>query len=317
MIIGILGAGAVGGYYGAMWHRAGHNVRLLARGAHGAAIARSGLSVKSSFGEVTIPPSQLVTDIARETPVDVLVVCVKLRDTESACRSVAPWVGPRTIVMSLQNGVDKDDMLDNVFGPERVAGAVTYIVATIEEPGVVGHKGNIARIVAGVRTSGTAPGLSLALDSMRVPGVEVVAAEDVRQETWRKFIFLSTLSGMTAVTGRPIGELRDDPETRQRLGDMVAEGANVAAAEGIEFDQEFVEDSMEFIDKLPADGRSSMAVDLSRGQPLELPWLSGAMARRAERLGVPAPTHRRIAEVLAPYADGGGDRYRPAADLWS
>jgi len=310
MTFGILGAGAVGGYYGSRLFRAGHVVRLVARGAHAEAIARTGLVVHSDLGDVMMPPSTLVTAMADESPVDCLVVAVKLRDTAEAVRTALPMVGPDTLVMSLQNGIDKDDLLAEVCGTERVAGAVTYILAGVTAPGVVTHNGRVQRIVAGGRDGGPSERLAAVLEAMAGAGIDVVHSDDIRRDTWQKFIFLSAMSGLTAWTGLTLGEILADPVLRATARGAMEEGAALAGAEGIRLPVGFVDERMAFIDTLPSDGRSSMAMDLSRGAPLELAWLSGAVARRAERLGVAAPIHRHVAATLAPFADGGGQAYR-------
>jgi 2-dehydropantoate 2-reductase len=310
MIFGILGAGAVGGYYGSRLFRAGHVVRLVARGAHAEAIARSGLEVRSDLGDVAMPPATLVRALSDESPVDCLLVAVKLKDTVEAARGARSMVGPDTVVMSLQNGVDKDDDLSRVFGPERVVGGITYILATITEPGVVVHNGTVARIVTGERDGKPSARLGAVVAAMRDAGIDVVHSDDIRRDTWKKLIFLSAMAALTTLTGLTIGEILIDARLRRALQTAMEEGAAVAAAEGIQLPDGFVAERMAFIATLPADGRSSMAADLAKGAPLELEWLSGAIVRRAARHAIDVPIHRHAFDTLLPFADGGGDTYR-------
>ncbi len=299
MKIVMMGSGGVGGYYGARLQQAGHEVSFVARGAHAEAMRRSGLRIRSELGDAELKV-RVLDDPAAAGPSDLVVVAVKLWDTGSAARAVARV--PRAAVVSLQNGVDKDDVLAGAVGRDRVLGGVTHIGAVIAEPGVVAHTGKLQRVTLGELDGSSTPRLLAAADAFRSAGVETIVSDDIRRVTWEKFVFLTALSGMTALTRKPIGEIRAHPATRAMLLDALREAAAVARAEGVPLDEAFVQKQLQLIDAFPAAMLSSMAQDLLRGRKLELPWLSGAVVRRAEKYGLAVPAHRAIDAGLVLHA---------------
>ena len=235
---------------------------------------------------------------------DLVVVAVKLWDTETAAHAIAPIVGPETVVMSLQNGVERDDVIATIIGKERLVGALTYVIATIAEPGVIAHSGGLHRVVAGELEGGVSPRVERIVAAFSEAGVDASASAEIRRELWQKFAFLAASSAVTAVTRLPMGVVRSNAWTRMLLRDAIAEAVLVARAEGAAIADDFLDAQLRFVDSLPASGRASMANDLLRGNRLELEWLSGAVVRRGERAGVPTPVHRALYAALAPYADG-------------
>lgn len=304
MKILMMGAGAVGGYYGARLAQAGHDVRFVARGAHADAMLRSGLHVRSELGDVDLYPARVVTDVRQAGLVDLIVVAVKLWDTEVAARAILPMIGAATAVVSLQNGVDKDDTIAGVVGREHVLGGVTYILVHRSEPGVIVHSGKLHRILVGELDGGLSARVDEVVGAFAASGIDASASADIRRDTWEKFAFLATNSAVTAVTRETMGALRAHPATRALLRDAMHEVVALARAEGIAIADEFVDERMRFIDTLPSNGRASMAQDLLRGARLELEWLSGAVVRRAERAGIPAPVHRLLYAALVLHAEG-------------
>jgi 2-dehydropantoate 2-reductase len=295
----MMGSGGVGGYYGARLQQAGHQVVFVARGAHAESMRKSGLRIRSELGDASLSVN-VVDDPAQAGAADLVVIAVKLWDTESAARAVARV--PGAAVVSLQNGVDKDEVLAGAVGRDRVLGGITHIGAVIAEPGTIAHTGKLQRVTLGELDGSRTQRLQAAVDAFRSAGVESVASDDIRRVTWEKFVFLTALSGMTALTRKPIGEVRSHPATRAMLLDALRETVAVARAEGARLDEGFAEKQLEMVDKLPAGMLASMAQDLLRGRRLELPWLSGAVVRRAEKHGLPVPTHRAIYAGLVLHA---------------
>ncbi len=289
----MMGSGGVGGYYGARLAQAGHEVTFVARGAHAEAIRRDGLRVRSELGDAQIKPARVVESPAEAGSADAVIVAVKLWDSESAAQAVKPIVGAQTIVVSLQNGIDKDDVLSTALGRERVIGGVTHIGAVIAEP--LGE------------LSGGPPSkrVQALIEALQEAKIEALASDDIRRVTWEKFVFLTAISGMTALTRRPVGEVRAHPATRAMLLDALKEAAAVARAEGIALDPEKLPDQqLKMIDGLAPAMLSSMAQDLLRGRRLELEWLSGAVLKRGQARGVPTPAHRAIYAGLVLHAQG-------------
>ena len=302
MQIAMFGSGGVGGYYGARLQQAGEEVTFIARGAHAEAMRRDGLRIRSEAGDALLEPVRVLEDPAQAGVQDLVVVAVKLWDSESAARALAPMAGPGTAVVSLQNGVDKDEVLARQIGGEKVLGGVTHIFAVISSPGVIQHTGKLARITIGEPGGGRTERLERIAAALQNAGIEVIVSDDIRRVTWEKFVFLTALSGLTALTRKPVGEVRAHPATRALLLDALRETAQVARAEGVRLDQGLPDQQLAAIDGLNPAMLSSMAQDLLRGKRLELEWLSGAVVRRAQKLGVPVPVHRAIHAALVLHA---------------
>jgi len=300
MKIVMMGSGGVGGYYGARLLQAGHEVAFVARGAHAQAMRKKGLRIRSELGDAKLSV-RVIDDPAQAGPTDLAAVAVKLWDTEDAARAVARV--PRAAVLSLQNGVDKDEVLAGALGRDRVLGGVTHIAAVIAEPGVIAQTGKLQRVTLGELDGSRTPRLQATADAFRSAGVETVVSDDIRRVTWEKFVFLSALSGLTALTRKPIGEVRANPATRSLLLEALREAVAVARAEGAGLDDAFAQKQLETMDSLPAGMLSSMAQDLLRGRRLELSWLSGAVVRRAEKHGLRVPAHQAIQAALILHAD--------------
>jgi 2-dehydropantoate 2-reductase len=304
MKIVMMGSGGVGGYYGARLAQAGHEVTFVARGAHLQAIRRSGLRVKSELGDAQVQPARAVEDPAQAGAADAIVVAVKLWDLDGAAQAIRPIVGAQTIVVSLQNGVDKDDVLARAVGKQHVIGGVTHIAAVIAEPGVIAQTGKLQRVTVGELDGSRSARVDALVAALQAGRVEAAASDDIRRVTWEKFVFLTAISGMTALTRKPIGPVREHPLTRAMLLDALRETAAVARAEGVALPEGLVEQQTKMIDGLAPAMFSSMAQDLLRGRPLELEWLSGSVVRRGEGRGVPTPAHRAIQAGLVLHSKG-------------
>lgn len=305
MQIAVIGTGGVGGYFGGQLAAAGHDVRFVARGRQLAALREQGLTVRSQEHPVRLTEVDVTDDIRAIGDVDVVLVAVKLGETEHVAGQLAALPsGPRA-VLSLQNGVQKDEILRAHLPDAEVLGGVCYISAAIESPGVIRHDGSLARIVVG--TYGGAPSATVAALQLALgeAGVQVEVSDDIEAAVWRKFVFLVALSSATTASRRPIGVLRAGDSTRRLLRDLMTETVAVACARGVALPADYVNQQMDFIDTLPAQMSSSMHHDLTHGNKLELPWLAGGVVTMGEAAGVPTPTCRALAAVLAPY-DGGG-----------
>lgn len=303
MRIVVVGAGGVGGYFGTRLAAAGHEVTFVARGRHLAAIQERGLRVRSPLGELhTSAPA--VPAVADAGPADLVLVAVKLWDTEEVAAQLKPAVAAGARVMSLQNGVQKDDVLRAHVPPEAVVGGVSYISAVIAEPGVIAHTGTMQRLVFGEFDGSSSALTADFLDACVAAGINAEVSPDIARVIWEKFVFLVGLSATTAAVRQPIGVVRANPKTRVLLRDVMAEVVAVGRASGVDLADDFVEERLAFVDTLPADMAASMYHDLTRGNRLELPWLSGGVVTLGERLGIPTPRNRAVADILAPYELG-------------
>jgi 2-dehydropantoate 2-reductase len=304
MRVAVMGAGGVGGYFGAKLAHAGHDVSFIARGRHLAAMRERGLAVTSANGDVRLATPVVSDDPAKLGCADVVLFAVKLWDTESAAEAARPLVAGGGVIVPFQNGVESIQRIGAVAGAERVMGGVAYIAAMIAEPGVIAHTGTMARLRFGPVLSAQQPIAEALLAACKGAGIEAELAADIRRALWEKFVFLSAFSGLTSVARQPIGAIRADPDLRSALEAAMREAWAVGRAQGVGLADDFVAQQMKFGDSLPAVMRSSMQNDLAAGNRLEAPWLCGAVARMAKEAGVPAPVNATLYAALKPYCSG-------------
>lgn len=302
--IAVMGTGGVGGYFGARLAASGQDVHFIARGPHLAAIRANGLRVKSAAGDIIIKPAQATGDPADIGPVDIVLFAVKLYDTDSAGRMLAPLIGPETGVVDLQNGVDGEDELASIVGREHVVGGVAYISARIEEPGVILHVGKGAKLAFGEldgQRSSRVEALAAACESA---GITHEISENIEAALWSKLAMLASMSAISCLTRLPVGEAVREPETADLFRAAMKEVADVAAAKGVTLPDDALA-GFKAVTRGGASIRPSMLVDLELGKPLELDRLSGAVVRVGAELGVPTPFHSMALALLKPFAKGG------------
>jgi 2-dehydropantoate 2-reductase len=304
MKIAIIGAGGVGGYFGARLAAAGCEVTFIARGAHLAAMRQKGLQVRSALGDIHLRPVNATDDPAQLGAVDFAMIGVKLWDTEEAARAAKPLMGPDSAAISFQNGVEAVEILSRVLGKAHVMGGVAHIAALIERPGLIRHNGTMQRLTFGELDGGRSLRAEALLVACRSAGIDAELASDIERVIWTKFVFLVGLSGTTSVARLPIGSIREEPETRAMLLEVMRETAQVGRAKGVNLDPAAAEQQLEFADSLPHDMVSSMLVDLERGNRLELPWLSGTVVRLGRECAIDTPANRFVYAALKLHAHG-------------
>src|SRR5262245_31799567 len=304
MRIAIMGSGGVGGYFGGRLAAAGADVAFIARGAHLEALRAHGLRIRSPKGDVHVPRVTATDDPAAIGPVDVVMFTVKLYDTAAAASLLPPLIGPDTVVLPFQNGVDGVDIVKRAVGPAHAAGGTCYVSAVVAEPGVIKHTA-MDHLIFGELDGRRSARLERLLDACRRTNFQSTLSDRIDVDIWTKFTRLSVLSGLTAVTRSPLGVVVQDPDLLAMLKAAVAETLAVAHAKGVLVAGDMVDDVVRAYQALPPQTKSSMLEDLERGRRLELPWLSGAVARIGREVGVLTPTHSFITAVLKPFVDGG------------
>lgn len=299
----MMGSGGFGGYFGARLALGGADVFFVARGRHLQAMREEGLRVEGP-APLHLPRVNATGDAGEIGWVDFVLVCVKLWDTEAAIRQMRPLVGPATTIISFQNGVLKDRDLGAAFDRSRLMGGVGYVASTIERPGVIRQTGSMQRLVFGEFDGVRSPrGLSL-LEAARAGGIQAELSEHILREIWQKFVFLAGLSGTTTTIRKPIGPIRENPQTRAFLRDVMNEVVSVGRAHGVDLDENYADLRLQLTDEVAYDMTSSMHHDLERGNPLELRWLAGGVVELGRQKGVPTPLNRAIADILALHAGG-------------
>jgi 2-dehydropantoate 2-reductase len=304
MRVAVIGAGGVGGAFGAALAQGGADVTFVARGAHLAAMRDKGLRVEGGRGETVIRPAQATEDPATIGPVDFVLFCVKLWDVESAGAAIRPLVGPTTAVIPLQNGIDASERLIPILGAPAVMGGVAQISATIAEPGVIRQVGTFMRLIFGELEGGKSARGEAFLALCQKAGFDATHSDQIMTDLWMKFILLATNAALTAATRTPLGVLRDDPDIAPLFARASAEVAAVGRARGVKLPEDAVERVVGFTRTSPPTMMASMAHDLIRGNRIELPWLSGKVVALGRELGVPTPVHEVLYAVLKPFVNG-------------
>lgn len=307
MRIVVVGAGAVGGYFAARLAHAGHDVGVVARGAHLEAIRQHGLRVRSpALGDFTARVAASA-DPRALGPADLVLYAVKTYDNATAAPLVGPLLGPDTVVLTVQNGVDSADELAAVVGASRVLGGVTYVATSIVAPGVVAQTGVHRSVVFGEAfgpREAVTPRVRAVEAALAAADIQAAAVADARVPVWDKFVYLVPFSGFTGVARLPIGPLWRLPHVCDMFYAAAREVAAVAAAEGVTISADRFETLRAYMDGIPAGTRSSLLTDLDAGRRIEVDALQGALVRRAAARGVPVPICATLYAALLPWQHG-------------
>ena len=305
MRIAIMGAGAVGGWFGARLAGAGHDVTFIARGAHLKALQSKGLTLVDDQGSRCLSPVTATDDPATVDPVDLIVFSVKLYDTAEAALAMEPMIGPETVVLSLQNGVESAAMIRRTLKNCTVLSGAVYLVASLEAPGRIRKRGTIESLQFGADTGAGRRRVKAIEAALSGAGTDTRPEDDPALMLWRKFIMLAATSALTAVTRQPMGVVRADPVMRATMIRAIDEAIAVARAEGVALDGDIAARTLTAIDQvMGADAKASQLVDLENGKPLELEWLSGAIHRLGAAHGIDTPVHSTTYAALRPFAHG-------------
>jgi 2-dehydropantoate 2-reductase len=302
--ITVIGPGGVGGYFGARLAAAGNDVTFVARGAHLEAMRKDGLRLDSEIGPLHLKPVKVVADAREIKAADVILFAVKMRDTESAAQSLTGLTAKGATVFTFQNGVESAERVGAIVGAENVVPGVARIGSHISAPGVVKQIGAFARLEFAERDGKPSARTKAFFEACKRAGFGAVMPENIEREIWMKFAMLAPMAGMTALTRGPIGPIRANEQSRALLQAAVEETVAVGMARKTGLQSADVGAVMKLIDTFPNEMMASMAHDLLAGKPIELDGLSGAVARLGEQAGVPAPTHKFIAQALAPFTNG-------------
>jgi len=301
MRFAIIGVGGVGGYVGARLAEAGHDVTFVARGAHGAAIAEAGLHLHSPLGSVVVQPARVVEAPSGQAVVDCVILCVKAWQVSEAARAAVPLLGPGSVALTLQNGVEAPARAASELGRERVLGGVAKIISFVASPGHIEHTGVPPSLTIGELGGGASPRVEALRGAFeRTRGLSVVVSSDIERALWEKYIFIAAWAGVGAVTRAPLGVVRQLPETRRLIEGAAEELERVARARGVALGGGAAQAVMAFIDGLPPEGTASLQRDIAAGRPSELDDLTGAALRLGAEVGVPTPVNAFLYGALAP-----------------
>ncbi len=300
MRIAVFGTGGVGGYFGGKLAQSGEDVTFIARGKHLEAIRQNGLCVKSIDGDFRIQPAQATDDPRQVGEVDVVLVCVKTWQVPDAALEMKPMIGPGTMVVPLENGVQAPEELAAVLGQEHVLGGLCHISSLVSEPGCISHVGLKPHIAFGEWDNHPSERVERLRQAFEKAGVWVEIPQDIQAAMWEKFIFIATMSGVGSVTRAPVGVFRSLPETRRLLESSLKEIDALARAKGIHMQTGIVQKTLEFIDGLARAVMPSMERDILNSQPSELEAQNGAVVRMGRQTGIPTPVNEFFYASLLP-----------------
>jgi 2-dehydropantoate 2-reductase len=296
----IMGSGGVGAYYGGLLAGQGHDVTFIARGAHLQAMRKAGLQVKSVHGDFNVVPVKATDRPAEAGPMELILFCVKTYSTEDSIEAIRPAVGPGTVVISLQNGVDAAERIGEAIGAQHVLGGVTHISSAIEAPGVVRQVSQFRRIAFGELDGSISARAQSIEQVLKVTGITVEITGNIHKMLWTKLVFISAASGFGALARLPMGDYRSVPETRTMINSLMLEVEAVARAQGIALDADVVGNSLKFMDDAAPHIKASMQLDVEAGRRTELESMIGVIGRKGRQLGVAPPTADFIYACLLP-----------------
>ncbi len=286
MKIAIMGAGAVGSYYGGLLARAGHQVVLVARAAHAEAVRRAGLRLQTTRFDQTLA-LEASTEPQAVAGADWVLVCVKAGDTETAATAMAPHLREGSLVLSLQNGIDNAERLQALLPRQRVEPVLVYAAVELASPGHVRHHGRGELVIGASSDSETIATI------FEGAGVPLQVLPDIRAALWSKLVVNCAYNALSAISRLPSGRMIQGPGIEATMREAVAECLAVAHAEGVELPADSWERVRALADAMPTQ-QSSTAQDLARGRRSEIDQLNGHVVRRGEALGVPTPVNRAL-----------------------
>ncbi len=304
MRINVIGAGGTGGYFGGLLARAGEDVTFLARGTQLEALRTHGLTVKSRLAGTFTLPVHATSDPQEIGAVDLVLFCVKTYDTNAASAGIGHFIGPETVVLPIQNGIDAAEQLGREVGAQHIIGGVAYVTSQIESPGVIAQIAGAGSIELGELAGGQSERTQHVQQVLQHAGISVQLPPDIRVSLWEKFLFICAFSGVTALTRLPLGQVFAYQETSDLLTAVMKEGEALARVCGIALPGDIVERSYATLQVLEPEAMGSMAFDLLAGRRLEIEALNGMMVRLGQEHSMSLPFNFAIYAALRPYANG-------------
>jgi len=300
--IAVMGSGGVGGYFGGRLAAAGKEVAFIARGEHLEAMKKNGLSIESPLGDEHIHSIKVTNNPEKIGVVDLVLFCVKLYDVDVAAKACLPLIGPDSLIVSLQNGIDSEEKLSKLFGKERVIGGVARIPANVQRPGVIAHNGPFAGLEFAAINGETSSDLVQFEEMCRDAGIDATIVNDIKGAIWSKFAFLAPFAGVACVSRQPALRIMETPELEQLFCEALDEILAIARAKSIELSANIRDITLQTMRAFP--GKPSMLHDLEKDNRLELDGLIGAIVKLGSSFSVPTPVNKTIYAALKPFQTG-------------
>lgn len=300
MRFAVIGAGAVGGYFGGRLAQSGEEVWFIVRGRTLQAMRERGLKIASTKGDFYLPLVRVSEQPSEVGPVDVVLVAVKAGQVAGLAPILQPLVGPTTMVVPLQNGVEAPDQLSHIVGKDKVLVGLCGLMSTIVEPGHIRHFGLEPFITFKEQNNCRTPRLEPLREALEKSGVKAVIPEDIYVRFWLKFLFIAGFGGVGSITRFPVDVVRKLPETRQLLERVLKEIETLAKAKGVNMPPTSIAEVMDIVDGMPPGGTTSMQRDILEGRPSELDLMCGSVARLGREMGLDLPVNTAIYSALLP-----------------
>ena len=301
MKVAVIGAGGVGGYFGGLLAQAEHEVTFIARGAHLQAIKENGLRVESQLDGTFTVPGNATDNTAELEEQDLVLFTVKMYHNPEAIKHLAPMIGPETVVLTLQNGIDNGDILAEAVGESHVMIGSAYLEGRVSAPGVVTQAGPGLAAFGEMKVGISRRGENL-LQRFQEAGWRVNLHENMPGMPWKRFAYIAGSAAVCAAANCVYEEMRTKPETRALIQHAIEEALAVGRAKGAPIMSDSLAWAMDSLDRFPGQGRASMAKDFTDMRPVELEGLTGTVVRMARELDVPTPANDFLYAILKPSA---------------
>ncbi len=295
MRIAVMGAGAVGGYFGAKLAASGQSAAFIARGQHLEILRKDGLKIKSPHGELHIR-SLFTSNPAEVGPVDLILFCVKSYDTEKAAKEIAPLVRENTRILSLQNGIDNPDKIAALWGKSRTLAGVVYIGACVSAPGLIEHSSG-GRIVLGELDGEVSEETERVDELFSDSQIPCVLSTEIRKVMWKKLVWNAPFGALSCLARATVKEIMESDSLRKLALDCMEEIRAAAKSQGIELELSVVEEAMN-LSRSIGDFKPSMFQDLEAGKPLEYEAFNGVVLNRLQQTGNKAPINETFYALL-------------------
>jgi 2-dehydropantoate 2-reductase len=301
--VAVIGAGAVGGYYGGALAKAGLDVALICRGAHRDKIVADGLYVESNWGNYTVHP-QATPDSSEVGPVDLVLYAVKLYSNPEAIPLIKPLLGDNTVVLPVQNGTESAAIIADVYGWDRVVAGTTYIEAGRKDVGHIEQAGATARIAFGEQDGSRTPRIDRIESILTQKGVQAEVSSDIRKTLWSKLILVAAIGTLMAATRGNYVQILENPEGELTLRTVMEEIQAVGEGEGVTFADGLIEGHLEGAREEAHELMASLQIDLEAGNPLEIDNLLGAVIQKGRSNKIPVPASAALYSALYNFRAG-------------
>ncbi len=303
MRVAIIGIGGVGGYYGGrLAHQfspgSDHEILFFCRGAHKEAIRRDGLKLFARDGDLIAHPALATDNAIALGIVDVALFAVKGYSQPDVARLIRPAIGPSTVVIPLGNGVDNDEILKREIGSGDVLNGCVYISSHAEAPGVVEQTGGSRKLFFGSPEGAIDPYRPIEV-MLKAAGIDAELSDNIVRQVWAKFIFIDAISGVTSLHGVTIGTVLASPELKELLAGLMREVETLADDLRVGLPSGIIEQAIERAGAFPPDTKTSMQLDVEKGNPTELDTMLGYVVRKGKELGISTPRHVEVYEALS------------------